>query len=61
MVERGRTVTITRHARRVAKLVPAGDPAVDPTVFARIREMRERLTLGAGESAKELIDAGRRI
>jgi len=61
MVERGRTVTITRHARSVAKLVPAGEPAADPTVFARIRAMRERLTLGNGESAKELINAGRRI
>jgi prevent-host-death family protein len=60
-VERGRTITITRHARNVARLVPAGDPSIDRTVFARIRAMRERLSLGAGESAKELINAGRRI
>ena len=61
LVERGKTVTITRHARSIAKLVPAGEPAVDRTVFSRIRAMRERLVLGAGESAKELINAGRRI
>jgi prevent-host-death family protein len=61
LVERGRTVTITRHARSIAKLVPAGEPAVDRTVFSRIRAMRERLALGAGESAKELINEGRRI
>jgi prevent-host-death family protein len=61
LVERGRTITITRHDRSIAKLVPAGEPQVDRTVFAKIRAMRERLSLGKGESAKELIDAGRRI
>jgi len=61
LVERGRTITITRHARNVARLVPAKEVAVDGRVFARIRAMRERLSLGKGESAKELIVAGRRI
>jgi len=60
-VERGRTITITRHARKIARLVPAEDPEVDRTVFSSIRAMRERLSLGKGESAKELITAGRRI
>ena len=61
LVERGRTITITRHDRAIAKLVPAGEAPVDHTVFARIRALRERMALGKGESAKELIDAGRRI
>jgi prevent-host-death family protein len=61
LVERGRTITITRHARDVARLVPAGESVVDRDVFARIRAMRERLSLGKGESAKDLINAGRRI
>jgi prevent-host-death family protein len=61
LVEQGRTITITRHARNVARLIPAEDREVDRAVFARIRAMRERLHLGVGESAKELINAGRRI
>jgi prevent-host-death family protein len=61
LVERGKTVTITRHARSIARLVPAAEPSVDRMVFSHIRAMRERLALGAGESAKELINAGRRI
>jgi prevent-host-death family protein len=60
-VEAGRTITITRRAHKVAKLVPILDQRVDGSVFSRIRAMRERLSLGKGESAKELINAGRRI
>jgi antitoxin (DNA-binding transcriptional repressor) of toxin-antitoxin stability system len=60
-VESGRTITITRRAQKIARLVPVKDPMMDPTVFSRIRAMRERLSLGKGESAKELINAGRRI
>jgi prevent-host-death family protein len=61
LVERGRTVTITRHARTVARLVPADEPAVDRTVFARIRALHSRLSSPQGESARDLIGAGRRI
>jgi prevent-host-death family protein len=61
LVERGQTITITRHARDVAKLVPAGEAVVNRDVFARIRALRERLAVGKGESAKDLINAGRRI
>ncbi len=61
LVERGRTITITRHARNVARLVPADEAAVDRSVFARIRVLHERLSLGKGESARDLINAGRRI
>lgn len=61
LVEGGRTITITRHARKVAKLVPATDPALKPELFARIRAMRNRLSLNEGESTKDLIVEGRRI
>lgn len=61
LVERGRTITITRHARNVAKLVPAEDPSASPMVFARIRALRDRLSLAKGETTKDLINAGRRI
>ena len=60
-VERGRTIVITRHARNVARLVPDAQPAVDETLFARIRALRSRLTLPSGETTRDLINAGRRI
>jgi prevent-host-death family protein len=62
LVGRGREVVITKHARPIARLVPAA--AATPrerTVFARIRALRARLSLSPGESAKELIESGRRI
>jgi prevent-host-death family protein len=62
LVERGREVVITRHEHPVARLVPAGSAASgDKTVFERIRSLHSRLSLAKGESAKELIEAGRRI
>jgi prevent-host-death family protein len=60
-VEKGQTITITRHSRNVAKLVPIEDSPLDRTVFSRIRALRDRLPVGKGGSAKELIDAGRCI
>lgn len=60
-VERGRTITITRHARNIARLVPADEVAVDRSVFTRIRALHARLSLGNGETARDLINAGRRI
>ena len=61
-VARGRDVVITKHAKPVARLVSANQPApVDPTVFSRIRSLRSRLALGPGESARDLIAAGRRL
>ncbi|MBI5692393.1 MAG: type II toxin-antitoxin system Phd/YefM family antitoxin [Verrucomicrobia bacterium] len=56
-VERGHgEITITRHSRPVARLVP-----VDHSVFRRIRALRARLALAPGETAHDLINAGRRI
>ena len=61
LVERGRAITITRHARNVARLVPAEEPLRDRSVFRRIRALRARIVLGKSESAHDLISAGRRI
>jgi prevent-host-death family protein len=61
-VERGETVTITRHGRPVAKLVPvtgANKRTVEETIQA-IREFRRGRSLG-GLNIKELIEEGRRF
>lgn len=61
-VSRGREIVITKHQRPIARLVPVETPVSrDRTVFARIRALRARLSLAKGETAKELINEGRRI
>jgi len=60
-VERGEEVTITRHGREVARLVPPRgvvrrDAARDAA--SRIRQMRKGVNL-RGIKPKELIDEGR--
>jgi prevent-host-death family protein len=60
-VARGREIIITKRERPVARLIPAGSPATDKDVFARIRALQARLSLPEGETARELINAGRRI
>lgn len=61
-VERGREITITRHGKPVARLVPATG-GVDRERARRaveaIRAMRKGVTLG-GVRIKDLIDEGRR-
>jgi prevent-host-death family protein len=61
-VELGREVTITRHGKPVARLVPATS-GVDREKAKRaveaIRAMRKGATLG-GLRIKDLIDEGRR-
>ena len=59
-VERGKSVTITRHGRPVARLVPVGGRrrSVRDTIEA-IEEFRQRHTLG-GLTIRELIEEGRR-
>jgi len=61
LVESGRTVTITRHSRNVARLVPAVESVVDRSVFTRIRSLHTKLSLPKGVSARDLINDGRRI
>jgi prevent-host-death family protein len=61
LVERGRTITITRHARDIARLVPADQVTIDKSVFLRLRALRERLVLPKGEKTRDLVNEGRRI
>jgi len=60
-VEQGERITITKHGRPVAILVPpASVVRLDADVaLARIRELRKGIRLG-GLSIRELIDEGRR-
>lgn len=51
---------LSRHGRNIDRLVPADGPSVDRSVFARMRALRARLSLGKGETARDLINAGRR-
>jgi prevent-host-death family protein len=59
-VERGETITITRHGRPVARLIPiAGSSQERRRAIAELKELRAGQTLG-GLSVRELIDQGRR-
>ncbi len=61
-VARGREVVITKHEKPIARLVSAAQPLQpDKSVFSRIRDLHNRISLRQGESARELINAGRRI
>jgi prevent-host-death family protein len=61
-VARGREVVITRHERPLARLIPVtAITSAKKDVFARIRKLRSRLSLPKGETARDLIEAGRRI
>ena len=60
-VAKGHDVIITKHERPVARLVPVGQPVARGELFERVRALRGRLKLARGESAKDLITAGRRI
>ena len=61
LVEGGQEIVITKHQRPVARLVPIGNAPATPELFLRLRALRGRLALTAGESVKSLIDAGRRL
>ena len=59
-VEKGETITITRHGRPVAKLVPVAPPRRDVAeVIEEILQARKGRTLG-GITIRELIDEGRK-
>lgn len=59
-VEKGHTVTITRHGSPVAVMVPAARPEVPSTTetVASLRDFRKGRTLGA--DVRDLIAEGRR-
>lgn len=63
-VERGEEITITRHGKAVARLVPAVDREAEAQnrrtwLLAQSRRMRKKYSLGAF-TARELINEGRR-
>lgn len=60
-VERGEEITLTRHGRAVAKLVPAPDAraALVDDLMRRFAELRKKQRLD-GITIRELIDEGRR-
>ncbi len=60
LVEDGQEVVITKHQRPVARLVPFAK-AARPDVFRRLRALRGRMALKAGETPTSLVSAGRRI
>jgi prevent-host-death family protein len=64
-VEQGETITITRHGKPVARLVPAAPTPPRPDIAEVIEAMRlfqehEAPTLGDDLSIRDLINAGRR-
>jgi len=59
-VEGGKTVTISRHGRPVARLVPASPAAADPVaVIAAVREARLGVRRGR-TPVRRMIAEGRR-
>jgi prevent-host-death family protein len=61
-VEKGETVTITRHGTPVAVLSPAQpvrDKRTGEEILAEMKRIRAGITLG-GISIRQLIDEGRR-
>jgi prevent-host-death family protein len=61
LVENGQEVTITRHGKAVARLVPASqyDPARVKRAVEELKEMRKKHRLD-GLTLRELIDGGRK-
>src|SRR3954466_11997752 len=64
-VESGETITITRHGKPVAKLVPASGETAKPDVKEAVEEMKRFRqehgpTLGPGLTIRDLIEEGRR-
>jgi prevent-host-death family protein len=59
-VEKGESITITKHGREVARLVPVSQTAAAPEeVVAALRLARRGVHLGS-QSVREMIDDGRR-
>jgi prevent-host-death family protein len=64
-VQHGETVTITRHGKPIARLVPAEPTAAPPSVVEIIAAMKrfqeeEGPTLGTELAVRALINEGRR-
>lgn len=61
-VENGEEVTITKHGRPVAKLVPVNalDQARVAAAISELRRLRGQVRLDNGETVEDLVDEGRR-
>jgi prevent-host-death family protein len=59
-VERGERITVTRHGRPVAMLVPVEERESAAEVVRRVRDFRKGRILG-DESLRGLIEEGRRL
>ena len=62
-VEKGETVTITRHGRPVAVLAPVAPAQRKKTGeewLAEVKQLRKGITLGGTVTIRQLIDEGRR-
>ena len=62
-VEKGESVTITRHGRPVAILapvVPARPVKTGEQWLAEMKQLRKGITLGGTVTIRQLIDEGRR-
>jgi prevent-host-death family protein len=61
-VEQGREIIITRREKPIARLIPMqASSSSNREIFAKIRAFRGRIVLPKGETAKDLIEAGRRM
>ena len=58
-VERGETVTITRHGRPIARLIPSDIHRPAEQIFVELDRLRQGVTTG-GMSIREMIEEGRR-
>ena len=60
LVENGETITITKHGREVARLVPVSPTAVAPVeVIASLRLARTGVRRGK-ETVRDMVEEGRR-
>jgi len=62
VVENGEEVTITKHGRPVAKLVPVNaiNQAFVAAAISELRRLHGQVRLGDSETVEELVDEGRR-
>jgi prevent-host-death family protein len=58
-VERGESVTITKHGREVARLVPVASRSNPESVIAALRSARVGVRLDR-QSVREMVEEGRR-
>ena len=58
-VERGETVTITRHGRPIARLIPIDIHRPAEQIFVELDRLRQGVTTG-GMSIREMIEEGDR-